>query len=410
MSTHAISLAAPVQQKPPPLTLYIHLPWCGSKCPYCDFNSHNAPRVLPEEDYINALIADLNASLPKVWGRPLSAVFIGGGTPSLFSASVVDRLLTHLRAVFNFPPDIEITLEANPESSDVNRFAGYRAAGINRLSLGVQSFNNTCLKSLRRLHDSAAAKRAATAAADIFENFNIDLMHALPGQDRAAACADINAAAAYAPPHLSLYQLTLEEGTPFFRQPPPRLPESDQAADIADAVQAEAERLGYARYEISAYATATNKRCRHNLNYWQFGDYLGIGAGAHSKLTTADTVFREQRVKHPADYMRRAASAAPDADNSGVISRRWQLTRDDIVFEFMLNALRLTDGFPTALLTAHTGGGTPLLRQALAAAVAEKLITHEPDYIRPSARGQRYLNTLLTLFLPPQRNKQPVNA
>lgn len=397
MSEHTISLAATAtvttRQSPPPLTLYIHLPWCGSKCPYCDFNSHTAPRQLPERDYINALIADLNATLPQVWGRPLSAIFIGGGTPSLFSVAAIEQLLTHLRALFNFPPDIEITLEANPDSSDIRRFTGYRAAGINRLSLGVQSFNDTFLKPLRRLHDSAAAKRAAAAAAESFENFNIDLMHALPGQESAAARADVRTAAAYAPTHLSLYQLTLEEGTPFFRQPPPQLPDSDSAADIADAVEEEAGQQGYARYEISAFAASDRHRCRHNLNYWQFGDYLGIGAGAHSKITTAGTVIREQRIKHPGEYMRRAGSA--DA-----VSRRQQPGRDDIIFEFMLNALRLTEGFSTALLTAHTGGGTPLLRRALAEAVNQALITHSPTRIRPTARGQRYLNTLTTLFLP----------
>lgn len=402
---HSALPGTSANQKPPPLTLYIHLPWCGRKCPYCDFNSHKAPSApgapsaLPEREYLAALVEDLTRALPAVWGRQLKAIFIGGGTPSLFSAAAINELLAQVRMLFNFSPEIEVTLEANPDSSDIAKFAGFRRAGINRLSLGVQSFNDSHLRQLGRLHDAAAARRAAQAAADTFDNFNIDLMHALPTQQLGDAIADVDAALDFAPTHLSLYQLTLEANTPFYRQPPPHLPDEDATAAMGDAVRAHAQAAGYHQYEVSAYAQSGKqggRQCRHNLNYWQFGDYLGIGAGAHSKITNGGgdgKVVRETRIKHPGDYMRRAMEG-------NAIASRQTLGKDDIVFEFMLNALRLCDGFPTALLTAHTGGGTPRLRRALAAAAEQGLIEHTPQHIRPSEKGQRYLNDLVALFLP----------
>ena len=378
------------RQKPPPLTLYLHLPWCGRKCPYCDFNSHQAPREMPEADYINALVADATAALPAVWGRQLAAIFIGGGTPSLFSAAAIEELLAQVRMLFNFSPEIEVTLEANPDSSDVEKFAAFRRAGVNRLSLGVQSFDDDALRRLGRLHDGAGARRAAQAAVEVFDNVNFDLMHALPAQNCDAALADVRAAVAFAPAHLSLYQLTLEPNTPFHRQPPPQLPDADAAADIADAVCAAAQVAGYRQYEVSAYAREGHQ-CRHNLNYWQFGDYLGIGAGAHSKITAQGEVWREARVKHPGDYMQRAARGE-------AVAERRRLSADDVVFEFMLNALRLTEGFPTALLTAHTGGGTPHLRRTLARAVEDGLVTHTAARICPTEKGRRYLDDLVGGF------------
>lgn len=392
MSAQIIAQQPLTRQKPPPLTLYLHLPWCGRKCPYCDFNSHQAPQQLPEADYLAALVADLTAALPAVWGRQLAAIFIGGGTPSLFSAAAVEELLTQVRMLFNFSPEIEITLEANPDSSDVTKFAAFRRAGVNRLSLGVQSFQDDALRRLGRLHDGTGARQAAAAAVQVFDNVNFDLMHALPAQRTEDALADVRTAITFAPTHLSLYQLTLEENTPFHHQPPPHLPAPDAAADIADAVREQAQAEGYLQYEVSAYAKDSHQ-CRHNMNYWQFGDYLGIGAGAHSKLTTHGEVWREQRIKHPGDYMQRA-------QRGEAIARRHRLQADDIVFEFMLNALRLTQGFPTALLTAHTGGGTPHLRRALATAAEQKLIVHTPQHICPSEKGKRYLNDLTALFLP----------
>ncbi len=389
MSAPIVSFDPPATTIAPPLTLYIHLPWCGRKCPYCDFNSHKAPAQLPEKEYCQALIRDLENALPTVWGRAIRAVFIGGGTPSLFSAATLDTLMAQIRALLNLSPQIEITLEANPDSSDVAKFSEFKAVGINRLSLGVQSFNDAHLQALGRLHNADGAKRAAAAAATVFDNFNIDLMHALPAQNIDQALDDVQMALSYAPTHLSLYQLTLEAGTPFFRQPPPALPDEDTTADISTAVQQHAQAAGYQQYEVSAYAK-DGKCCQHNLNYWKFGDYLGIGAGAHSKITQPDGVLREERIKNPRDYMKNAA--AP-------VRTQRRLNKDDIVFEFMLNALRLCDGFSTALLTAHTGGGTPLLRRALALAEEQQLIERTPQHIRASEKGQRYLNDLTALFM-----------
>lgn len=392
MNEQAIAWQAAARRLPP-LTLYIHLPWCGKKCPYCDFNSHQAPARPPQQDYIDAVLADLEQALPLVWGRPLVAVFIGGGTPSLFSAAAVERLLERVRALFNLSPYTEVTLEANPDSSEVEKFAAFKAAGVNRLSLGVQSFDDRLLRRIGRLHDAAAAHAAAQAAVSLFEQVNIDLMHALPGQDMAQAVADVEQALHYQPAHLSLYQLTLEPGTPFFQRPPAGLPDEDAVADIGDGVRQRALAAGYRQYEVSAYAASAAQRCRHNLNYWQFGDYLGIGAGSHSKITVADKVLRQQRIKHWREYMRCAA------DNP--IKSERQLSADERVFEFMLNALRLSDGFPTALMSEHVGGGTPLLWRALETAARRGLIEYGRDHIRPSAIGRRFLNDLTALFLQP---------
>lgn len=410
MSAAAPLLPAAAPAALPPLSLYIHLPWCGRKCPYCDFNSHNAPRQLPQADYLRALKADLTADLPAVWGRQLCAIFIGGGTPSLFAAAALEELLSAARALFNFSPHIEITLEANPDSSDSEKFAAFKQAGVNRLSLGAQSFNDDALARLGRLHDAAAAKRAASLAAQTFSNINIDLMHALPQQSARDALRDVDIACEVAPQHLSLYQLTLEPGTPFYRQPPPGMPSADAAADIGEAVKNRAQSLGYQQYEVSAYAAASSARCRHNLNYWTYGDYLGIGAGAHAKITRPAPdgsggiiITRAQRVKHPADYMRRAlAGAAGDAGAAeGAVASRCRLSRDESVFEFMLNALRLTDGFPLQLIQQRAGAQTPHMRRALEAAESQGLLTRDLTTLRPTEKGQRYLNDLTALFLPP---------
>ena len=377
---------------PPPLTLYLHLPWCGRKCPYCDFNSHQKPAAMPEREYVDALVRDMENALPRVWGRRLIAVFIGGGTPSLFSAEAIDRLLAQVRALFNLSPDAEVTLEANPDSADAIKFCEFRAAGVNRLSLGVQSFNDNALQRLQRLHDGARAHAACVAAARAFDNFNIDLMHALPAQTTAQAEADVAAAIFYAPTHLSLYQLTLEENTPFFHRPPTDMPDADTQADITDAVKEAAENSGYRQYEISAYAR-DNRRCAHNLNYWEFGDYLGIGAGAHGKITENGDIYRERRIRHPAEYTRRC--------NDNPIASRKRIKKNDATFEFFLNALRLNDGFPVSLFTARLGGFTTATVKAIdRAETAGLLLRDGPTHIRTTAKGRKYLNDLLSLFLP----------
>ena len=281
----------------PPLALYVHVPWCVRKCPYCDFNSHEAGGTIPEREYVAALIADLQSALPLIWGRPVVSVFFGGGTPSLLSPAAIDELLAAFRALAMLSPDAEITLEANPGTIEAAKFAGFRAAGVNRLSLGIQSFNDTHLKALGRIHGAAEAQRAAQLAGEHFESFNLDLMYGLPGQTQEQALTDIETALAFSPSHLSCYQLTLEPNTRFAAFPP-ELPESDSCADMQDAIEARLAAAGYVNYETSAFARA-GKQCRHNLNYWHFGDYLGIGAGAHSKLTLHDRVLRQMRWKQP---------------------------------------------------------------------------------------------------------------
>jgi oxygen-independent coproporphyrinogen-3 oxidase len=375
----------------PPLALYVHIPWCVRKCPYCDFNSHEARGALPEREYVEALIADLESTLPGTWGRRVYSIFFGGGTPSLFSAAAIDALLAAFRARLQLAADCEITLEANPGTFEAEKFRDYRAAGVNRLSIGIQSFHPAHLAALGRIHDADEARRAVEIAHAHFDNFNLDLMYALPQQTLAEAEADVQAALACAAPHLSFYHLTLEPNTLFHVQPPP-LPDEDTAAAIHDRVEERLVDAGYAHYETSAYARP-GRESRHNLNYWRFGDYLGIGAGAHAKLSFPDRIVRETRARTPAEYLKRVA------EGTQVVERR-EVARRDLPFEFMMNALRLADGFPVAMFAERTGLQINAAERGLAAAEAKGLIERNTERIRPTPLGRRYLNDLLLLFLP----------
>ena len=375
----------------PPLALYVHLPWCVRKCPYCDFNSHEAREPVPEDAYVDALFADLESALPQVWGRKIISIFIGGGTPSLFSAASIDRLLAGIRARLPLLADAEVTLEANPGTFEREKFAGFFAAGVNRLSLGVQSFDPTQLRALGRIHDADEARRAAETALMIFGNVNLDLMFALPDQTMAGCEADLAAALSFGAPHLSFYQLTLEPNT-LFHSHPPRLPDEDLAADMQQAVEERLTGAGYARYEVSAFARA-GRTCAHNLNYWRFGDYLGIGAGAHAKLSFADRVVREIRFKQPRQYMEQVAAGNP------VMERR-EVARDEIGFEFMLNVLRLTTGVATSTFAERTGFPVAIVSAAIAEGVSRGLLEADPTRIAATALGRRFLNRTLQLFLP----------
>ncbi|MEJ2553257.1 MAG: radical SAM family heme chaperone HemW [Gammaproteobacteria bacterium] len=379
----------------PPLSLYVHLPWCVRKCPYCDFNSHEVKdAVLPEQDYINALIADLEQELPAIWGRPVETVFVGGGTPSLFSPDAVDRLVSQLRALLALPATAEITLEANPGTLEAGRFAEFRAAGINRLSIGIQSFDDAMLGRLERIHDARQAIAAAeTARAAGFEEFNLDLMYGLPGQTGAQAVADLEQAIALQPTHLSHYQLAIEPNTRFAHSPPVR-PDDDEIGEMQSACQARLAAAGFENYEVSAYARPGH-HCRHNLNYWRFGDYLGIGAGAHGKLSSAQPqgIRRCAKLRHPRDYLARAAGAARIAEEH-VLNPR------EAGFEFMLNALRLNEGFAVALFAQHTGLPLSTVETPLHTAESRGLIERDMHTIRPTALGRRFLNDLTALFLP----------
>jgi oxygen-independent coproporphyrinogen-3 oxidase len=374
----------------PPLALYVHIPWCVRKCPYCDFNSHAAPEALPQDAYVDALIADLETALPSIWGRPVDTVFIGGGTPSLFSAAAIDRLLSAVRARLPLTPGAETTLEANPGTFERGKFAGFFAAGVNRLSLGIQSFDDRFLRALGRVHDADEARRAAEAALMIFDNVNFDLMFALPLQTVADARRDAAAALAFAPPHLSFYHLTLEPNTLFHRHPPP-LPDDEAAADIEDALLAMLHDAGYAHYETSAHAKPS-RGCRHNVNYWRFGDYLGIGAGAHSKLSFPDRIVRELRWKQPRQYLAEVARGTPRQESV-------EIARRDVPFEFMLNALRLTDGVEAALFAERTGFALSLAARPIAEATRKGLLEPDPTLLRPTPLGRRFLNDLQALFL-----------
>ncbi len=382
----------------PPLALYVHIPWCLKKCPYCDFNSHELRGDAPEDAYVDALFADLEWALPSIWGRKVVTVFIGGGTPSLFSAAAIDRLLAGIRARVPLSPDAEVTLEANPGTFEREKFAGFFAAGVNRLSIGIQSFNPQHLRSLGRVHDADEARRAADAGLAIFGNVNFDLMYALPRQTVADAEADLAEALAFAPPHLSFYHLTLEPNTLFHRYPPP-LPDDEVTADIEDAVEATLAAAGYVHYETSAHARP-GRQCRHNLNYWQFGDYLGIGAGAHSKLSFADRIVRQVRHKQPKQYLEQVAAGAPLQENA-------EVSRADIGFEFMLNALRLTDGVPATLFAERTGYPLSLVQRQLGDAAERGLVAIDPTVIRPTALGRRFLNDLQALFLAETPREPP---
>ena len=442
----AITLAAL-----PPLALYVHLPWCLKKCPYCDFNSHElAPKTplasppldpqgppsgpwgvfdlgrpgaerragaLPEARYLDALIADLDAALPQVWGRRVVSVFIGGGTPSLFSPASIDRLLADIRARLPLEPGCEITLEANPGTFERERFRAYRAAGVTRLSVGVQSFDDTLLARIGRVHDGAQARAALAEASQAFETFNLDLMYALPGQSLAQLQADLDIALSFAPPHLSIYHLTIEPNTAFANAPPPLLPDDDAASDMLDLIAARTQAVGLVRYEVSAFARPGH-RCAHNLNYWQFGDYLGIGAGAHSKLSLpaplgrsrgADTplggwaprggdlggsscIVRQVRWREPAMYIERALAGQ-------ALSNETAVTAAQLPFEYMLNALRLAEGFEPARFAERTGQSIAVIDTALQQAVQRGLIKHDGARWRPTPRGFDFLSDLQALFL-----------
>jgi len=376
---------------PPPLSLYVHLPWCVRKCPYCDFNSHATRGDLPEAAYVEALLRDLTAELPGVWGRTIQTVFIGGGTPSLFSAASIDRLLAGVRALMRVSPDAEITVEANPGTVEADRFAGYRDAGINRLSLGIQSFEDARLTALGRIHGGDEARRAVDIArAAGFDNINLDLMYALPDQTVDDALRDIDAALSFAPEHLSVYQLTIEPNT-YFHAHPPTLPDDDTAFAMQQAIEARLAHAGFGHYEVSAYAR-DKRRCRHNLNYWTFGDYLGIGAGAHGKITDHRGITRRAKQRAPGEYLVHAGT-----ERAGVETR--ELTRADTIFEFMLNAARLNDGFDLELFTERTGLPTDALEPQLQSAINDGLLARGGDRISPTAIGRRFLNDLLQRFL-----------
>jgi oxygen-independent coproporphyrinogen-3 oxidase len=381
----------------PPLSLYIHLPWCLKKCPYCDFNSHewsatSAPgQPMPEQAYLDALRADLEAALPLIWGRQVHSVFIGGGTPSLFSPEAIDRLLGDVRALLKLDADAEITLEANPGTFEKDRFKAFRAAGVTRLSIGVQSFNDAHLKALGRVHDRAQAMAAVEEAAQAFDTFNLDIMYALPGQTLAQCEDDIRTALSFQPPHISIYHLTIEPNTVFAKFPP-QVPEDDDAYAMLDRITELTAEQGLGRYEVSAYARAGH-RCWHNLNYWQFGDYLGIGAGAHSKLSFAHRVVRQVRAREPRLYMDKAR--AGDA----VVSVE-EVARRDLPFEYMLNALRLRHGFELQDFSARTGLPLSSVAASLDEGVQRGWLVMADGWVRPTERGFDFLSDLQSLFLP----------
>ncbi|WP_047540537.1 radical SAM family heme chaperone HemW [Methylotenera versatilis] len=375
---------------PPPLSLYIHIPWCVKKCPYCDFNSHESRTDIPEKRYVAALIADLEQSVPRIYGRKIRSVFFGGGTPSLFSAESIDEILSTVRMLTPLEYGAEITLEANPGTVETSRFAGYKEAGINRISLGIQSFNADYLKALGRIHDDKQAITAAELALSTFERVNLDVMYALPNQTLEHALNDTRQAIALNPDHLSFYHLTLEPNTPFHRTPP-SLPDDDLSADMQEQIEALLAEHGYEHYETSAFCKP-NSHARHNMNYWQFGDYLGIGAGAHSKLSYHDKITRETRHKHPKAFME-------NAEASNAVDNSWLIPQADLGFEFMMNALRLTSGFETKLFQERTGKSIQSINLGIKTALEKKLIQQDLQRITPTLLGQRYLNDLLALFL-----------
>lgn len=376
----------------PPLSLYVHLPWCLQKCPYCDFNSHESGGPPPEARYLDALRADLEAALPLVWGRRVVSVFLGGGTPSLFSPEAIERLLGDVRARLPLEPGCEITLEANPGTFERERFRAFRDSGVTRLSIGVQSFDDGKLKALGRVHDRRQAIAAVEEARACFDTWNIDLMYALPGQGVAEVEADLAQALVFAPPHLSVYHLTLEPNTRFAVAPPPDLPDEDRAAEMMDRIVARSLEAGLERYEVSAYARPGH-RCVHNLNYWGFGDYLGIGAGAHGKLSFPDRILRQTRWREPAAYMARALEGR-------AVSNEHAVAREQLPFEFMLNALRLKDGFELARFAERTGLPLAAIEPALRRAEEQGLLGRDALRAWPSARGFDFLSDLQALFLP----------
>jgi putative oxygen-independent coproporphyrinogen III oxidase len=374
----------------PPLSLYIHFPWCVRKCPYCDFNSHEARGAFPEKEYLDAVRLDLEQSLPLIWGRKIYTVFIGGGTPSLMSAAGLDRLMSDVRTLLPLDGNAEITMEANPGTFEAEKFRSYRASGINRLSIGIQSFNADHLKALGRIHDDREAMRAVEIAHANFDNFNLDLMYALPGQSLEQARHDLDTALAFQPPHLSLYHLTMEPNTVFAKYPP-QLPDDDASADMQDMIADVTAGAGYDHYEVSAYAQA-GKRARHNLNYWEFGDYLGVGAGAHSKISFPHRVLRQARFKQPQSFIEAASKG-------NAIQEEHEIPRADMGFEFMLNTLRLTGGFAPNLFGERTGVPINAIDKACAEAEAKGLLYRDHQIIRPTELGQRFLNDLQQMFL-----------
>ncbi|MGB7478934.1 MAG: radical SAM family heme chaperone HemW, partial [Burkholderiaceae bacterium] len=374
----------------PPLSLYVHFPWCVRKCPYCDFNSHEVQGSFPEDEYLDALRADLESALPLIWGRPVYTVFIGGGTPSLLSAAGVDRLLSDLRTLLPLDGAAEITLEANPGTFEAEKFKSYRTSGINRLSIGIQSFDSQRLHALGRIHDGAEARRAVEIAQAHFDNFNLDLMYALPSQTLEQAREDLETALGFTPPHLSLYHLTLEPNTYFAKYPPP-LPDDDASAEMQEMIEERTAAAGYHHYEVSAYAQ-TGRQGRHNVNYWRFGDYLGIGAGAHSKISFPHRIVRQVRYKQPRAYL-------DHMRNGTQILEQAEIGRADLGFEFMLNALRLTGGFEANLFAQRTGLAISTIEKQLDQAEAKGLLRRNHRTIAPTELGRRFLNDLQQLFL-----------
>ncbi len=384
----------------PPLSLYIHIPWCLKKCPYCDFNSHEIRAEggqAPEEEYVAALIRDLEGALQDVWGRRLSSVFFGGGTPSLFSAKSIDTILTAVRTLLPLEHFAEVTLEANPGTFEAQKFADFRAAGINRLSIGIQSFNARHLKALGRVHDDHEAYRAVEIAQKNFDNINLDLMYALPEQTLQEAQADIATACSLGATHLSAYHLTLEPNTLFYRYPP-NLPDDEQSAAMQEMIEQITSGYQYRNYETSAFAQA-GKESRHNMNYWLFGDYVGIGAGAHSKISFSDRIVRQMRYKQPKEYLAKAKAA------ESLIQAQHALTHADRGFEFMMNALRLTGGFETSLFQERTGLPISVIENPLDEAEQRLLIVRSNLHTNPTVLGRRFLNDLLQIFLPEANSK-----
>lgn len=381
----------------PPLSLYVHIPWCIKKCPYCDFNSHQVKdgdsigQGFDEKRYLEALKLDLQSNLPKVWGRRIHTIFIGGGTPSLLSPAGLDQLLSDIRALLPVNADAEITMEANPGTFEIEKFKSFAKSGINRISLGIQSFNDEKLKALGRIHDSAQAKVAIASAMDLFDQVNIDLMYALPNQTVTEAIADLDMALSFNTAHLSLYHLTLEPNT-LFAKYPPALPDDDSAFEMLDILMEKLKASGYERYEISAYAR-NGQQCQHNLNYWQFGDYIGIGAGAHGKISAHNQIARQTNERHPESYMQKIF------DGGHALIEERLLTKDDLPFEYMLNTLRLVDGAPTPQFQERTGLDLAQINGMLEKALAKGLLDDDPKTIKPSPLGLQYLNDLQMLFL-----------
>jgi len=376
----------------PPLALYVHVPWCVRKCPYCDFNSHELITDVPETDYLDALAADLEQALPLIWGRQVHSVFIGGGTPSLLSAAALDRLLALLRSHLSLWPDAEITLEANPGTAEAQKFNSYAASGVNRISLGIQSFNDAHLAALGRIHDSRQARDAVEMALGAVKRVNLDLMYGLPGQSPEQWAQDLSVATGFGSEHLSLYQLTLEPQTVFAKYPP-QLPAEQAIADMESIIDASVIGSGWARYEVSAYARA-DKVCRHNMNYWTFGDYLGVGPGAHSKLSFPDQIVRQARTRNPQQWIRLAKARSGEH-----IAEHRVLEDSDLPFEFMLNALRLKEGVPLSVFKERTGLPAEILRQTTALAVKRGLLDRDPTHLRATPLGWAHLNDLQALFL-----------